>query len=93
MLRIDGENVRVNDQIAISWASMETVATVAIVGQVKRVVLYDEATGREIAQPFIVVEDNRTGEEVTILRRDVDRLAQIDGPWMSPAEMKAAGIN
>jgi hypothetical protein len=94
--RVQGQNIGIHDTVMVSFSTYETVATVAIIGNVKRIRSYDEFTGEPITKkngdlrydPQFWFEDRRTGQLIgPIHRSEINVIAQIDGPWSSAAEI------
>jgi hypothetical protein len=101
-IRVHGTDLGLNDAVVCAFATYETVATVAVIGWIRRIRVYDEFTGRPVQSPVenhgcgsstmndpeFWIEDHRTGELCgPIKRHEIQTIAQIDGPWMSPDEM------
>lgn len=86
--RIDGENVSVHDTVVVSFSTKETVAQVGLVGQVKRIRLYDEGTGAMLEEPELWFQDERSEHLVGPIRLcEIDRIAPIDGRWCTDQEV------
>jgi hypothetical protein len=98
-IRVRGENVKKGDTVAVTFATERTVALVGLVGDVTRIRAYDEESGIPVSKidsgkpnPELWFRDHRTGAEVgPIEREEIHSIAQIDGPWITPNEMRAMG--
>ncbi len=98
-LRICGQNVAVDDQVVVAFATERTIALVGVVGTVTRIRVFDEQTGNPIttmrsgglheADPELWIKDERTGESVgPIHRSEFETLTQVDGPWCTDQEIE-----
>lgn len=98
-IRVLGENIGKGDNVVVSFATERTVALVGIVGMVTRIRAYDEQTGEPICKidsgkhnPELWFSDIRTEIEIgPIEREEIHTIGLVDGPWTSPAEMRAMG--
>jgi hypothetical protein len=94
--RVQGQNIGIGDAVMVSFCTYETVAVVAIIGNVKRIRSYDEFTGEPVTKsatdatydPQFWFEDRRTRQLVgPIHRSEIHMIDQIDGPWATYAEL------
>lgn len=88
-VRVQGENVRMNDWYVVGFTTDRTVCAVGMVGQVCRIRCYDETDGEMLPMPEFWFVDRRTEHIVGPVRRDeIDIIKAIDGPFITDQEGK-----
>ena len=88
-VRVCGRDIGVGDCVVVAFATETTVASVGLVGWVRRIRCFDELTGEQLKQPEFWIEDNRTGSLAgPIARNEIQMIEEVDGHWLNDKEMR-----